>query len=52
VRGTVEWSRPALEDVARLECILRDRVEAALEAFAETGHEDVKKLHAMPGRYR
>jgi mRNA-degrading endonuclease RelE of RelBE toxin-antitoxin system len=49
----VEWSEPALEDMAGLAKGIARRVNAAIERFAETGAGNVKKLQGIdPPEYR
>lgn len=45
----IVWSEAALDDMARLDKKLRQRVNKAIERFAETGYGDVKKLQGLPG---
>jgi len=41
----VEWSEPALDDLASLERSAARRIWQAVERFADSGLGDVKKLH-------
>jgi mRNA interferase RelE/StbE len=49
----VEWTEPALEDMAALDRGIARRVKQALERFAETGAGNVKRLQGIdPPAYR
>jgi mRNA interferase RelE/StbE len=49
----VEWTGPALEDMAVLDMGIARRVKQALERFAETGAGNVKRLQGIdPPQYR
>ena len=49
----VEWTDPALEDMAALDRGIARRVKQALERFAETGAGNVKRLQGIePPEYR
>ena len=49
----VEWTGPALEDMAALDKGNAHRVKQALERFAETGAGNVKRLQGIdPPEYR
>jgi mRNA-degrading endonuclease RelE of RelBE toxin-antitoxin system len=49
----VVWTRPALKDVERQDRVTRDRINAAIDAFAETDSGDVRRLvNVHPPRYR
>jgi mRNA interferase RelE/StbE len=50
---TVEWTEPALADMAGLERSVALRIKKAVERFAETGAGDVKTLQgARPPELR
>jgi mRNA interferase RelE/StbE len=49
---TIEWTGPAAKDIDRLDRKLRERIAAAVDRFATTGHGDVKALKGSPGEYR
>jgi mRNA interferase RelE/StbE len=49
----VEWTGPALEDMAALDKGMARRVKQAVERFAETGSGNVKRLQGInPPEYR
>ena len=49
----VEWTEPALEDMAALDKGIARRVKLAVERFAETRAGNVKKLQGIePPEYR
>jgi mRNA interferase RelE/StbE len=49
----LEWKPRALKDAEKLDQKARERVLAALERLAETGHGDVTKLTDVnPAEYR
>ena len=49
----IEWKPRALKDAEKLDHRTRERVLAALERLAETGHGDVTKLTDVnPPEYR
>ena len=49
----VEWTEPALQDMAALDKGIARRVKKAVERFAETGVGSVKKLQDIdPPEYR
>lgn len=48
----IEWSRQAIRDIRRLDKPLVSRITIAIEAFAETGYGDVKRLTNADGVYR
>ena len=49
----VEWTEPALEDMAALDKGIARRVKLAVESFAETRAGNVKKLQGIePPEYR
>jgi mRNA interferase RelE/StbE len=49
----VEWTEPALVDMAALDKGLARRVKQAVERFAESGSGNVKKLQGIdPAEYR
>lgn len=49
----LEWKPRALKDAEKLDRMATERVLAALERLAETGHGDVTKLTDMqPPEYR
>ena len=49
----VEWTEPALEDIAALDKGIARRVKLAVERFAETRAGNVKKLQGIePPEYR
>ncbi len=43
----IEWSEPALADLARLDRIAAIRVKQAVERFANAGIGDAKKLQGI-----
>ncbi len=43
----VVWTRPAVDDLRRLDRKLTDRIRAAVRRFATTGHGDVKRLQGI-----
>jgi mRNA interferase RelE/StbE len=49
----IEWTEPALEDLAALDKSITGRMKRAVERFAETGAGNVKKLQGInPPEYR
>ncbi len=48
----LRWNRQAAADFDRLTEQLRDRVLAALERLAETGHGDLSKLRGRQNQWR
>ena len=49
----VEWTEPALEDMAALDKSIARRVKQAVERFAESGAGNVKRLQSIdPPEYR
>jgi mRNA interferase RelE/StbE len=48
----VSLSGRAIKDMRRLDKLSVNRVMTAINAFAETGHGDVKKLTDADGEYR
>lgn len=49
----IEWTEPALEDLAALDKSIARRMKRAIERFAETGAGNVKKLQGInPPEYR
>lgn len=48
----VEWTKPALNDVNRLDRRTRERILRAVERFSATGHGDVEKLKGSKDEYR
>ncbi len=49
----IQWTEPALEDMAALDKGIARRVKQAVERFAETGAGNVKRLHGIdPPEYR
>jgi mRNA interferase RelE/StbE len=49
----IEWTEPAIDDLAALDKSPARRVKQAVERFAESGVGDVKKLKAIdPPEYR
>ena len=49
----VEWTAPALEDMAALDRAVSRRIKVAVERLAETGAGDVKKLQGVdPPEFR
>lgn len=44
MKWTLVWTRPALEDMKKLEPALARRLREAMIDLAETGHGDVVKL--------
>lgn len=49
----IEWTDPALEDMAALDKGIARRVKRAVERFAETGAGNVKKLQDIdPPEFR
>ena len=52
MRYEIEWSQGALKDIRRLDKPLIARITRAIEVFAETGRDDVKRLTNADGAYR
>lgn len=49
----IEWTEPALEDLAALDKSITGHMKRAVERFAETGAGNVKKLQGInPPEYR
>jgi mRNA interferase RelE/StbE len=49
----IEWTEPAIQDMAALDRGMARRVKAAVERFAETGAGNVKRLQGIdPPEYR
>lgn len=49
----IEWTAPALKDMAQLDGAVARRVKQTLERFAETGAGDVRKLQGVdPPEFR
>jgi mRNA interferase RelE/StbE len=49
----IEWTEPALEDLAALDKGVARRMKRAIERFAETGAGNVQKLQGInPPEYR
>lgn len=48
----LRWTEHALHDVERLDRQTRERVVAALERLAKTGHGDVKRLKSQRSEWR
>jgi mRNA-degrading endonuclease RelE of RelBE toxin-antitoxin system len=49
----IEWTEPALQDLAALDKGVARRIKQAVERFAETGAGNVKKLQGVdPPEYR
>jgi mRNA-degrading endonuclease RelE of RelBE toxin-antitoxin system len=50
---TIEWTEPALDDMAALDKGIARRVKRAVERFAETGAGNVKRLQDIdPPEFR
>jgi mRNA-degrading endonuclease RelE of RelBE toxin-antitoxin system len=50
---SVFWTRRAIKDIAKIGSIDRQRIEYAVDRFAETGAGDIRHLvDAKPPRYR
>ncbi len=49
---TVEWSKPALKDLRRMDPEMAQRVIQGVGRLAESGHGDVKKLKGVPDMLR
>jgi len=52
MRYAVEWSRDSIKDIKRLDKPLVARITYAIEAFADEGKGDVKRLVDADGVYR
>jgi mRNA interferase RelE/StbE len=48
----MKWAQGAVKDIRRLDNPLIVRITRAIEAFAETGGGDVKRLTNADGAYR
>ena len=49
----IEWTEPAVEDMARLDRVIARRIKNALERFVETGAGNVKRLQDVdPPEFR
>ena len=48
----VEWTGPALDDLARLDRRAQDRIREAVRRFAETGRGDIRKLSGREEEWR
>ena len=49
----IEWTEPALKDLAALDKSIARRIQQAIERFAEAGSGNVKKLQGIdPPEYR
>lgn len=48
----VDWTRRALRDLRRLDKTITSRIISSVEAFAVTGHADIKKMTDASGEYR
>lgn len=49
---SVVWTRPAYQDMTRLDADVRIRVHEAVSRLAETGSGDVRKLRETTDEYR
>jgi len=52
LRYEIKWAQGAVKDIRRLDNPLIVRITRAIEAFAETGRGDVKRLTNADGAYR
>ena len=52
MRYEIKWAQGAVKDIRRLDNPLVVRITRAIEAFAETGRGDVKRLTNADGAYR
>lgn len=52
MRYEIKWAQGAVKDIRRLDNPLVVRIARAIEAFAETGRGDVKRLTNADGAYR
>ncbi len=52
MRYEIKWAQGAVKDIRRLDNPLIVRITRAIEAFAETGRGDVKRLTNADGAYR
>ena len=48
----IRWSRPAQNDIGKLDPPVARRILAALDHYAETGHGDIVRLKDSPGEFR
>lgn len=48
----IVWSHEADSDLERLDRAMLERVVAAVERYAQTGHGDVKPLRGQSGLFR
>lgn len=52
MRYEIKWAQGAVKDIRRLDNPLIVRITRAIEAFAETGRGDGKRLTNADGAYR
>jgi mRNA-degrading endonuclease RelE of RelBE toxin-antitoxin system len=50
-RGAI-WTEHALEDAERLDVRTRERIVAAIDRLATTGHGDLNRLHGRDREFR
>jgi mRNA-degrading endonuclease RelE of RelBE toxin-antitoxin system len=51
--NAIEWTGPAMDDLAALERIVAQRIQRAVERLAATGAGDVRRLQGIdPPEYR
>lgn len=48
----VDWTRPALDDVDRLDRRTKERIFHAIDRYATTGHGDARKMSGREDEFR